>query len=129
MRRSDWGFLFGALVAAFLLTFTIASQAKVRQFPLHRPVVEEGVLVCLERAKAVELMQTLVASGERASSVLLESYMRANVCGHLPRVEITYKEQVYRGDYDGQPATVFEATVGKVTVYVPMLGWLPEPGV
>ena len=125
--RKDLGFFVAALVAAFLLTFAMAAQAK--QFPLDRPMTEEGTFVCIEQAKALDLVQTLIASGEQASATLAGSYVRAGLCGQLPRVEITCREQLFREDLNGVPVTVFRAEVRGVTVYVPLVGWTASPGV
>ena len=116
------------VVATALVAAAVFAQSKqpLQRFPLHKPIPENGVTACTDAAIPIRL-NTLMAEGREDEAT--KAFERALTQGDClnGRGMVTYLRQVHRIDSpEGAVLTVYEASAGGVTFYVPMLGYLHE---
>lgn len=111
------------LCAVLVLVLWSNAHAETKKFPLGKPILEE-VGVCGSEAVATALVSAIAAKDEKAPQL----FAMAQMMGYCTRVRgpVTYQEQVYRQEVNGEVYTVYKATVGTTTVFIPMQGWEHE---
>lgn len=117
-----------ALALAALLCAPVAATAQptpaVQRFLLHKAIPEPALTAC-KSPEVLIRVNTLAADGQEVEAMkMFEQAVGTGQCANGSAV-VTYTRQVHRIDRgSGDVWTVYEATAGGVTIYIPMRGFL-----
>jgi hypothetical protein len=125
MPRTLQATALAALLAAPVAALSQVS-ASVERFPLHKPIPEPALTVCVSADVPIKLNELIAEEkGAEATKVFMAA-LHDGQCANARGV-VTYTRQVHRVDTaDGSVLTVYEANAGGATFYVPMLGFLHQ---
>lgn len=99
---------------------------KPQRFPLHKPIVEEAVILCMGPGGPVESVKHKAAGRDLEADVVLGRLALHGQCAIAQGLPITYKRQVWKLEANGRTYAVYEGRVGDLPVFVPMIDFLHD---